>query len=276
MRDRKTAVIILNRNLPEVTSALRDLIHKDSQGTADIFVVESGSDKNKLTNNYDFYADWPEAMKNGLRYPNGMNYGLFNIRRSFPGKYGSYLLMTNDTLLMKKNMIQQLRKDLNKIPKCGIISPCGNDWGEKKLIKNGPKAFWHIHNNCYLVSEELVDKISANDENYKNELFDSNNTRGFRSDTELIAKGYINDYMSVITPNSIIGEDETLLKERFSIIKTDEEDVNWKMYIDEGRTWMQEKYGFTSHWDMNNYAINNYIQFFKWNPGLSKCYNLLK
>ena len=51
---KKTATIILNRNLPKETDALVEhLIENDGEYT-DIFVVEAGSDKNNLSK----YSTW--------------------------------------------------------------------------------------------------------------------------------------------------------------------------------------------------------------------------
>ena len=76
---KKVATIILNRNLPEVTDKLCEHIKFHDGELTDIYVVEAGSDKDKLSSNTSWYADWPEAMKEGLRYSRGMNFGLYNF-----------------------------------------------------------------------------------------------------------------------------------------------------------------------------------------------------
>lgn len=273
---KKTAAIILNRNLPEVAENLRNILDRESD-LVDTFVVESGSDSDKLASNYDFYADWPDALTNGLRYTNGMNYGLKCIRENYAHQYDSYLLLANDTVVLSNNFVESLRHTLLSEPNCGIVSPCGLDWGERLLLQETAKAFWYIHNNCYMVSEDFVARVGniSSTHTHNNYLFDGNNFRGFCADAELIAKGYVNDFMSLVTPHALIREDEKLLKERFSLIKTEPTAENMKLYIDEGLTWMKQKYGFNSRWDMNNYCINAYKQFFDWHPTLSRLYNIL-
>ena len=271
----KTAAIILNRNLPHETELLRHQLISQGVSPADIFIVESGSEECNLAPNHSFYADWEDALEHGLRYPNGMNFGISRVRKLHPKRYDSYLLLANDTIILTPDFLSTLRSALFGIPRCGLVSPCGVDWGEAKLLKDEPKAFWHIHNNCYLVAESLVQCIGSRESGYKNALFDGSNFRGFCSDTELIAKAYINDFMCVITPGAVVEENENLLRERYSLIRTENEDENWDLYIREGLAWIRQKYGFTSHWDMNNYAVNAYKQFFKWYPALKSQYSIL-
>ena len=275
MTNKKTAALILNRNLPEVAEKVRSSLLSAEENLVDVFIIESGSDVDKLAPNYSFYADWPDAIENGLRYPNGMNYGISKILESHPQDYDSFLLLANDIIFRTEFPVTKLRETLFTTPCCGLVSPCGFDWGEKLLIKDHPKAFWHIHNNCYMISKDFLDSISPPNSSYKDILFDGTNFRGYCSDTELIAKGYVNGYQSVITSDVEIDEDTSLLKERYSIIKTDSEDKNWSLYLEEGLLWIKRKYSFNSRWDMNNYSFNLYCQFFKSHPGLDK-YNIIQ
>ena len=271
----KTAAIILTRNLPDVAESLREQILSAEAEIVDVFIVESGTDPDKLSPNYNFYADWPDAVKYGLRYPNGMNYGIHSILKLYPEMYDSFLLLANDTIIESSNPVAKLRADLFNTPKCGLVSPCGADWGEIHLLNDGPKAFWHIHNNCYFIDAKLVNCINYDPTTYPNTLFDSSNFRGYLSETELIAKSYINGFQAVITPNVLIREDESLLKERFSLIKTDPQSINDRLYIEEGLEWIKRKYSFSSRWDMNNFALNSYNQFFDWYPSLEYTYSIL-
>src|SRR4051812_13318178 len=93
----RVAVIILNRNLPDATDQLVEKFLSQDSGVADVFVVESGSDQTKLSRYCTWWADWPGAIRTGLRYPRGFNYGLSQLQRS--GKFGSYdyfFLVCND------------------------------------------------------------------------------------------------------------------------------------------------------------------------------------
>ena len=57
--------IILNRNLPKVTDKLFYNLKKNNKNL-DIFIVESGSDKNKTSKNMTWHANWPQAKKMDL------------------------------------------------------------------------------------------------------------------------------------------------------------------------------------------------------------------
>ncbi len=272
----KTAAILLNRNLPEEADALYNNLLASNQQILDIYVVESGSDPDRLSSYCSFYADWPSAIKHGLRYPQGMNYGLKKVRDLFPSRYDSYLLLANDTSFVSTNPINLLRETLFSTPRCGLVSPCGIDWGERKLMNPGePKAFWYIHNNCYLVSELLVNKIANDSADHMQYFFDSTNFRGYGTESELLAKAYLNDYQCLITPDVISSERVEFLRERYSIVKTESESENFKLYIQEGLNWMRNKYGFSSRWDMNNYALNAYRQFFGWYPDLKETFAII-
>ena len=71
------ATIILNRNLPEITDKLYTSIKKNNN--TDIFVVEAGSLKNRLSKHVTWHANWKSAKKNGLRFPRGMNFALSKL-----------------------------------------------------------------------------------------------------------------------------------------------------------------------------------------------------
>ena len=120
---KKVATLILNRNLPKVTDKLFDHINKYDGKFTDIFVIEAGSDKKNLSSNTTWYADWPEAKKDGLRYARGMNYGLSMLfkEKKF-SKYDAFFLLTNDTELYKKETIKPLISILEKHKYIGILN----------------------------------------------------------------------------------------------------------------------------------------------------------
>ena len=75
----KVATLILNRNLPKITDRLYNKIKKKNKIKNDIYIIESGSDKNNLSKNYTWWANWESAIKKGLRPPRGFNYGLSKL-----------------------------------------------------------------------------------------------------------------------------------------------------------------------------------------------------
>ena len=97
MKIKKYCAIILNRNLPEVTNRLFKNLKKNNSDL-DVYVVESGSDKKKLSKYCTWHANWKAAIKNGLRYSRGMNFALSKLDdENKIDKYEAFILLTNDT-----------------------------------------------------------------------------------------------------------------------------------------------------------------------------------
>ena len=159
---KKTATIILNRNLPKETDILAEHLKKNDGDFTDIFVVEAGSDKDNLSKYYTWHLETEEVLKNGLRYSRGMNYGLLKLWQNDAWKkYDSFFLITNDTKFPKNQItIKALQEIQVEYPKVGILSPCSKKWGERNLIgTDSLKYFWFIHNNAYFLNKQLVEQL---------------------------------------------------------------------------------------------------------------------
>ena len=273
---KKTATIILNRNLPKETDALVEHLKKNDGDFTDIFVVEAGSDKNNLSKYCTWHLETEEVLKYGLRYSRGMNYGLLKlwqdddrINKTTWKKYNSFFLITNDTKFPKnQNTVKALQKIQTEYPKVGILSPCSKKWGEMDLIgTDSLKYFWFIHNNAYFVKKELVEQLMNTDNpSYMNFLFDGNNFRGYLQESEIIAKTYANDWAAAITTKVYAEEDESYLLDKNRLIKTESYKQNLKLYVDEGLKWIKNKYGFNSRWQMMQYSQLFYNKFFEYYP----------
>jgi hypothetical protein len=267
---KKTATIILNRNLPKVTDALVEHLKKNDGDFTDIFVVEAGSDKNNLSKYCTWHLEAEEVLKYGLRYSRGMNYGLLKLwQESVWKKYNSFFLITNDTKFPKnQNTVKTLQKIQIEYPKAGILSPCSKRWGEKDLIgTDSLKYFWFIHSGAYFLHKELVEQL-MNKENpsYMNFLFDGNNFRGYLQESEIIAKTYANDWAAAITTKVYAEEEESYLLDKNKLIKTESYEQNLKLYVDEGLKWIKKKYGFNNRWQMMQYSQLFYHKFFEYYP----------
>jgi len=269
----RVATIVLNRNLPDATNRLVEHIQNHDGNVTDVFVVEAGSDANRLSNYCTWHANWPEAMKYGLRYSRGMNYGLSQLWKSDRFKdYDAFLLLTNDIELKNKQTIAPLLKILDSNQKIGILSPCSESWGEKLLFQElTTKFFWFIHNAVYLIRREFIESIcSLDDPGYMNFIFDGSNFRGYGSESELIAKAYANDWAAAITKEVWAEENESHLLKHSDLIKTESYTENLKLYIEEGQQWMRKKYGFNSRWLMQQYVKSFYDRFFEYHPEYEK------
>jgi hypothetical protein len=270
---KRVATIILNRNLPDVTNRLYEHLSEFDHDMTDIYVVEAGSDAAKLSRYATWHADTPEVLLNGLRYGRGMNYGLVQLLKE--GKfeqYDAFFLLTNDTEFKAKPTLAPLVKILDKHPRIGILSPCSERWGERFLLtQESTKYFWFIHNNAYLLRREFVEMICDKEHpEMMDFLFDGSNFRGYGSEHELIAKAYANDWAAAITRDVWAGENESHLLHHADQIKTEGYAENLNLYVTEGRRWMRKKYGFNSHWSMQQYVKNFYDEFFEFHPEYSQ------
>ena len=267
---KKTATIVLNRNLPKETDVLVEHLMKFDDDYTDIFVVEAGSDKNNLSKYCTWHVDSNEITEHGMRYSRGMNYGLLQLWKSEKWEeYDSFFLITNDTKLpSNQNTISTLQALMIENKRVGIISPCSNKWGEKDLIGvNSLKYFWFIHNNAYFFRKEMLDQlINKDNPTYMNFLFDGSNFRGFLSESEIIAKAYVNDWAAAITTKVFAEEDESYLLDKSKLIKTESYEENLNLYVSEGLKWLKRKYGFNSRWQMMQYSKLFYEKFFEYFP----------
>jgi hypothetical protein len=266
---RRIATVVLNRNLPDVSDALCDRMKRIEGNLTDVFVVESGSDENHLSRNCTWYANWPEACAHGLRYQRGMNYALSQLLKEGRfDQYDAFFLLTNDTEFGEEPILPPLLEVLSEHPRVGLLSPCSRSWGERLLLKElDTRYFWYIHNTAYLLRREFIESIMEIEEpNYMNFLFDGNNFRGYGAESELIAKGYANDWAAAITTRVWAAENETHLLTKADLIRTETYEENIRLYLEEGRSWMRRKYGFNSRWSMQRYVKFFYDQFFEFHP----------
>ena len=81
-------------------------------------------------------------------------------------------------------------------------------------------------------------------------------------------KAYANDWAAAITNLISSSENESYLLNNNDIIKTETYQNNMKLYLDEGKKWMKRKYGFNSHWYLQQYAKTFYDKFFELYPEL--------
>lgn len=263
------ATIVLNRNLPDVTDRLCDHIEKLDGDVTDVFVVEAGSDKARLSRHTTWHADWPDAREHGLRYARGMNYGLSELwKKGTFRDYSAFFLLTNDTEFKQTASLGPLYELMQWHPRLGILSPCSERWGERLLLKHETtKYFWFIHNNAYLLRREFLECIlNADAVDHMGFIFDGTNFRGYGNEGELIAKAYANDWAAAITADVWASENESHLLSHADLIKTEGFEENLRLYVAEGRRWMRHKYGFNSRWSMQLYVKSFYDRFFEFHP----------
>lgn len=267
---KKVATIILNRNLPDVTNALVENLERQNMGENDIFVVESGSSQDSLSKYCSWWADWPEALREGLRYPRGFNYGLSMLFRSGKFHHYEYLFLICNDIIFDEPLLPVLLQEMEQHPKVGILSPCATNWAEKEWIgERATKYVCHGNHLAWLFRRDLIETIMDRVQpDYMNFLYDGTNFRGYCAEQELIIKGYINEYATAITTKVMITEQTDLLKTRHDLIKTERYETNLRRLFDEGQKWMHKKYGFTTRLQMTIYANMFFDRFFDLHPYL--------
>ena len=266
---KRVATIVLNRNLPEVTDRLCEHLERNDGDCTDVYVVEAGSDDGRLSKYATWHATWPEARTLGLRYSRGMNYGLSQLwKEGRFERYDAFFLLTNDTELQERPSVGPLTSILDAHPRVGILSPCAPRWGERLLLQeHSIRYFWFIHNNALLLRRSFIESIfNPETPEAMGFVFDGTNFRGYGSESELIAKAYANDWAAAITRDVWASENESHLLDRADVIKTEEYELNLKLYVEEGRRWMRNKYGFNSRWSMQQYVKSFYDSFFAFHP----------
>ena len=263
------ATIILNRNLPEPTDKLYEhLIKYDSEET-DIYILEAGSDKNKVSKYYTWYAESDLIKKEGLRYSRGMNFALLQLFKEKKWKkYDAFFLLTNDTELSPVQTLAPMKNILQEHKRVGILSPCSSKWGENLLFnKTSIKYFWFIHNNALLFRRSFLESIMETSQpNSMNFIFDGSNFRGYFSESEIIAKAYANNWAAAITTQVFAEENESYLLNKSDLIRTESYEENIKLYIKEGESWLRRKYGSNSRWSMQQYVKSFSDRFFEFYP----------
>lgn len=271
--NKRVATIILNRNLPKVTDKLYNQLKKYNNDVSDFYILESGSEKKKLSKNFTWWAKDKNTKKNGLRFFRGMNYALRKLYDEDKFcNYEAFFLLTNDSEFENKKIIKLLLEYFDSHKRLAILSPCSKSWGEKKIIpKNGIRYFWFLYDNVLFIRRKFIEEIYNLDKpGYKNFLFDGSNFRGYGLESELIAKAYSNHWGAAITNSVWREENENYLLNLSHVIKTNNYDKNLSLYIDEGKKWMKKKYGFSSKWSMNMYVKNFYDKFFEYYPEYKK------
>ena len=73
----------------------------------DVYILEAGSDIDKLSKYYTWHANTDQINKEGLRYSRGMNFGLLELFKQKNGINMKLFLLTNDTELSSTKTLAQ-------------------------------------------------------------------------------------------------------------------------------------------------------------------------
>lgn len=266
----EVATIILSRNLPEVANRLYEQFQRQNNGETDIYVVESGTQQDLLSKYYTSWANWDEALRDGLRYPRGFNFGLLALLGE--GKFYNYdyfFLVCND-IRFDVPLVPILLDEIKRHPRVGIMSPCGSTWAESSSMQPDTTRYvWHINHIAWMVRrsfvEAIMERVKPDPTSF---LYDGSNFRGYCADLELIGKGYVNEFATAVTTRAKFDEEVDLLRLQSDLIRTDAFDVNQRRVFEEGHQWLHRKYGFTNRAHMQIYVKHFYDRFFQLYPML--------
>ena len=271
---KKVCTLYLQRNLPNVTNKFGDHFLKWNGDISDFYVIESGSDPDRLSKftNNTFYASSPEAVKNGLRFCRGFNFGLIELEK-IKKKYEFIILSFGDAVLFDEPTVDILLNEMYLYPKVGIISPTCPKWGDDvNGAFNGREtiAHWLTPHVFWMFRTEYITQVinQNNDPTLINHFYDGTNFRGYDTDTEIILRAYQNDWFYAVTNKTKHLENYELTTNNYEEMKTEKYSEHKKMMWDEGMEWLKRKYGFSGKQGMRNLTYTTYIQFFKKNPHL--------
>jgi len=270
---KSVATMVLQRNLPDITDILGDHIIKWNDDLTDLYVIESGSDDDKLSKFIDttFHADWPEAKKMGLHFPRGFNYGLLELAK-LNKDYEYIMLCMGDVQLYDEPTVEIILSEFERLPRAGIIAPISPYHGDTKqlLDTNRTKAHWLMPHICWVFRRELIDKIAKQNDDYTimGYMYDGTNKRGYDTDTSLILQAYQNDYCFCVTDKAKHHEIADLTEKNYERMKTEPFNEHLDLMFKEGLAWLKKKYGFDSKQPMRDWARQEYNSFFMRHPEL--------
>lgn len=266
MAQAPVATMILNRNLPEVTNSLVEHLKKWNEGLTDTYVIESGSDKDKLSKYCSFWANWPEALENGLRWARGFNYGLLELDKNSK-RYDYYFLLMGDSVFDEQPTLERMLAVMTEHQKIGLLSPLSPLWSDAQLFSRNEslKCLYLFPHVSWLFRRSLLDALTPANPTIMNYLYDGNNFRGYYDDIEVIVRAYQANFASAITSNATFREAEELTLQHAKAMKTDEQALSRQMMYEEGVVWMKEKYGFTKG-QFKEWAQKEYESFMRRNP----------
>jgi hypothetical protein len=270
---KKSCTLFLQRNLPDVTEKFAKNLLKHNDHITDLYVIESGSDKENITDYPTFHADWKDAVINGLRTGRGFNYGLKCILEE--GLNYEYVLMaTGDTQFNDEPVIEILIKEMEDNPRIGIISPITWNWGERIsnfVGKSTTKAISiQIPHICWLFRRECLEDLTRDriPNVYDEFLYDGTNFRCYGADTEIMMNAYKNNWMFAITSKASHKEDYDLTHNNYIKMKTDSHSDHRRLMWEEGLVWIKKKLNLSGKVPFNSLLKKEYDSFFERNPDL--------
>ncbi len=272
---KKVCVLMLQRNLPEISEKSYNHHLKWNNDLADFFVIESGSDDESVFQKKDhvIHADWDDARTNGMRWARGFNYGLLEAQKK-SDDYEYFLLMNGDVELFEENTVEKMLKVMNSNPRIGMLSANSPQWGNDVKVPLGNKDFishWQITIDCWMVRKSFLSQIGSSfpEQNWMTYLFDGNNFRGAFADDEVVMKAYQMGWMCGYTSHVNFIENHNITANNFEKMKTEDLAPSREKMTREGLEWIKQKYGCQNKQQYRSLNYQTYLNFFNLNPELN-------
>lgn len=234
------AVIVLNRNLPEVTNRLCESILASTPMALDLYVTESGSDLDRLSNYCAFHFRDEFSRTIGLRIARGLNTSLQLISRVSIKPYKAYWFLTNDVHLDNKvdyasNALQTFRV----FPHIGLIEhphdvgSCftlnfAEGGAQNKLLTERMSYPASIHRYQFALTPFAITRSIVLNGAFVSQLagrvLDESNWRGWGADEDLGYRAWRDGYWVCVAPFHEINEDTFLTTRRSLETRTEDAD----------------------------------------------------
>ncbi len=264
----EAAVIVLNRNQPEMTDRLCDHIVRYTKANYKLYVIEAGSDEDKLSAHHTHWVNDPWTMKNGLRPAKGFNKGIEIARQD--GQWDAYWCVMNDMNFYAEDTLSLMLSDLGRYPEVGVIQPALQYamWGDKKVdgAKFGAspgrvRLVPYMTHFCYLVRSSLLDEIGP--------LYDESNFLSHGGDIEICWRTWQAGWAVAISGNCRLWE---FVGGTYGGSKVPAHGQFMSKAQQQMMAWLGRKYGFKTKYDMTKQCGKEMARWLRRNPDYSyKC-----
>ncbi|MCY3003527.1 MAG: methyltransferase domain-containing protein [Planctomycetota bacterium] len=153
----KVAVLVASRNRPDLVDAMARSLAQSMTLPYDLFVVECGTDKDKLSEHSTLW--YPDPQFRGKLF--GHSLALDAARKS--GKYDYYFVLMNDVTFEPgvdpaRTLIEQLERE----PRMAILSPTNADGGYPGATREA-RAGWRAVTTCdylgFMMKAAALDEV---------------------------------------------------------------------------------------------------------------------
>ena len=224
----KTAIVVLNYNLPALTDQTCADIISRTKSDYDLYVIENGSDPNNLSKYCTNYID------TNLWVSGGLNYG---IRLAMEKEdYAAIWCLFNDVKFAPQGDVLSLMLScMKKYPRIGIIKP---SWGNEWLLNESPLSNRNYADPaislayaadplCMLFRTSMIKDISKKLGPLNRPLWDESNKRN-HGNAQLVQYMAYRHGWGTLTTNVFTTSETSSAADQNSLMARGEEDAVWK------------------------------------------------